>query len=289
LRKEDFLLHIKALAPNNTQNFFGRGNGTLFDKTGNYKRYYRTRFSLYEITPSIRWHIGKRDNLTAGPSIQYYHYDKSNNVGRFITVNEKIGSYDSATIANDKSHAGIIATFIHDSRDNILLPTYGSYINTSIQGYNGLNTYSKGFAQITAEMSVYKSVDRKSILVIANRTGAGVNAGKTTFYQSQFLGGQENLLGYRQYRFAGEQMLYNNLEARMKLADVVSGILPGQLGIIGFYDVGKVWQKGNNNNTWHQGIGGGLFFAPANIAVFQFVLANSSEGTYPYFKMGFRF
>jgi hypothetical protein len=51
-----------------------------------------------------------------------------------------------------------------------------------------------------------------------------------------------------------------------------------------------VWQKGfNNNNTWRQGIGGGLYFAPVNIAVLQFVIGKSGDGVYPYFSMGFRF
>jgi hypothetical protein len=290
LGKKDFLLQVKAFAPNNTQNFFGRGNGTFFEKTGNYRRYYRTRFSQYEISPSFRWLIGNRDKLTAGPSLQFYHYDTEDNEGRFITNGFKTGAYDSATIAKDKSHAGLMTTFKHDSRNNSLLPTYGCYINTSVRGYKGLNSYSKSFVQLTAELAVYKSIDRKSTLIIANRTGGGVTAGKTAFYQSLFLGGQENLRGYHQYRFAGEQMLYNNLEVRFKMADVASTILPGQLGVIAFNDAGRVWQKGdNNNNTWHSAIGGGLYFAPADIAVLQFVIGNSKEGLYPYFTMGLRF
>jgi hypothetical protein len=288
--KEDFVIQAKALSPNNTQNFFGRGNGTTFNKTGDYKRYYRTRFNFYEVVPAIRWHIGKRDNLTAGPGIQYYHYDEKGNKGRFIIGGSKIGSYDSATIVNDKSHAGIITSFTHDSRNDIVLPTYGCRLNARMQAYQGLNSYSKSFIQLAAQLAFFKSVDRKSTLVIADRIGGGVTGGKTAFYQSLFLGGHDNLWGYHQYRFAGEQMLYNNLEARFKLADVASYILPGQLGLIGFYDIGRVWQKGfNNNNTWRQGIGGGLYFAPVNIAVLQFVIGKSGEGVYPYFSMGFRF
>jgi hemolysin activation/secretion protein len=142
---------------------------------------------------------------------------------------------------------------------------------------------------LTTEFAVYKSIGRKATVVIANRLGGGVSVGKTTFYQSLFLGGHENLRGYHQYRFAGEHMLYNNLEARIKLADVVSYILPGQLGITGFFDVGRVWEKGYNNNKLHHGAGGGLYFAPAQIAVFQLVAAKSVEGWYPYITMGFRF
>ncbi|MBC7889314.1 MAG: BamA/TamA family outer membrane protein [Ferruginibacter sp.] len=287
--RADFLLQASALAPDNTQNFFGRGNQSVIDKTGDYRRYYRTRFSLFNLAPAFRWRTGKGNSVTLGPSLQYYRYDASDNKGRFITNTSLIHSYDSTTIANDKTHAGIIINLLHDTRNSILLPTFGSYINMRVQGYAGLNTYSKSFAQCIAELAVYKSIDRKSAIVIANRVGGGVTTGRAAFYQSLFLGGHENLRGYNQYRFAGEQMLYNNLEVRIKLANLASYILPGQLGIIGFYDAGKVWQKGYNSDEWHQGAGGGIYFAPAQIAVFQLVAGNSGEGWYPYFTMGLRF
>lgn len=290
LGKNDFLLNVKAYAPDNTQNFFGRGNETAFNKTGNYRRYYRTRFSLYQVDPLVRWNIGKRSNITTGPSMQYYHFDERGNDGRFIKDVSKTGSYDSATYAMDKVHGGISSGYFFDSRNNKILPTNGSFIATNMFAYTGLNNHSKSFLQVVSELAVYKSLDRKSTVVIANRLGGGVTTGKTAFYQSLFLGGHENLRGYHQYRFAGEQMLYNNLEARIKLADVVSTLIPGQLGLLGFYDVGRVWQQGlDNGNVWHHGVGGGLYFAPANLAVLQFVAGSSKEGVYPYFTMAFRF
>jgi len=84
-------------------------------------------------------------------------------------------------------------------------------------------------------------------------------------------------------------MLYNNAELRIKLANLASYILPGQLGLVAFYDVGKVWQKGYSDRQWHQGVGGGLYFAPAQLFVFQLVAGKSKEGWYPYLTAGFRF
>ena len=84
-------------------------------------------------------------------------------------------------------------------------------------------------------------------------------------------------------------MLYNNTEIGIKLANLTSYILHGQLGLLGFYDIGKVWQNGYNNSKWHQGTGGGLYFAPAQLFVFQLVAGYSNEGWYPYLTAGFRF
>jgi hemolysin activation/secretion protein len=127
------------------------------------------------------------------------------------------------------------------------------------------------------------------MVVVADRVGGAVTVGKAAFYQSAFLGSHENLLGFRQYRFAGDHSLYNNLEFRIKLANFASYILPGQFGITGFYDAGRVWVKGESSNVWHQGVGGGLYFAPAQMAVIQVQAGYSNEGWYPYIIMGFRF
>ncbi len=289
LYKTDFTLQLNAFAPDNTQNFFGRGNETVFNKTGDYKKYYRARFDFYEINPALRWRNGRAASFSIGPSFQYYRFDPNENKGRFINNTSLLHSYDSSTIANDKSHLGLLAAYVHDSRNNVMLPVSGSRIDFTLKGYTGLNNYSKSYLQLSGQIAVYKSIDRKSNVVIANRIGGGITEGQATFYQSLFLGGQDNLLGYRQYRFAGEHILYNNFELRIKLANLASYVLPGQLGLVGFYDIGKVWQSGFHDSVWHQGTGGGLYFAPGELLVVRMVAGYSAEGWYPYLTAGFRF
>ncbi len=84
-------------------------------------------------------------------------------------------------------------------------------------------------------------------------------------------------------------MLYNNLEARLKIASLASYLVPGQLGLVAFYDVGRVWEENQESKKWHQGVGAGLYFSPAQLIMLQFVAGKSVEGWYPYFTMGFRF
>ena len=287
--KADLTLQATIFAPDNTMNFFGRGNETQFLKVGNYKKYYRTRYNLYQASPALRWHLAKHTTFSAGPSVQYYHSDSSENNLRFINKIPLIGSYDSNTVHQDKVHAGVILNLVHDKRNSIILPTSGYYINVVAQGYAGLNDDSKSYLQVIPEIALYKNLSKKGRVVVAERLGGAVTVGRSAFYQSAFLGGHENLLGFRQYRFAGEHSLYNNLEFRIKLANFASYILPGQFGVTGFYDAGRVWVKGESSNVWHQGVGGGLYFAPAQMAVIQVQAGYSNEGWYPYIIMGFRF
>ncbi|PZP39899.1 MAG: hypothetical protein DI598_19625, partial [Pseudopedobacter saltans] len=153
----------------------------------------------------------------------------------------------------------------------------------------GLNGYSKNFAQIEPQVSLYKSFNNKQSIILAERLGGGVTIGKSAFYQSLFLGSEGNLLGYRQYRFAGQHSLYNNLELRIALTDFGNYLFKGQLGILGFYDIGRVWNEDESSDKWHNGVGGGIYLAPAKLTVFRFTMGYTPEGWYPAFGMGMRF
>ena len=289
LGKADFTLRATANAPNNTTNFFGLGNESVYEKTGDHKRYYRTRFSTYLVDPAIRFRKSARSSFSIGPALYVYFFNQEDNKGRFIENEGLIGSYDSVTVEKEKWHVGLVAEYTRDKRSNIVFPQWGTYINVKLQAYNGVNDYAKSFAQLSTELAMYKGLNPRSTIVVAERIGGVIGFGEAAFYQSAYIGGHENLLGYRQYRFAGKHSFYNNFELRIKLADIASYIIPGQFGIRGLWDIGRVWVKDDNSSKWHNGIGGGIYFAPASVVALSFVVAHSGEGLYPYFTMGLRF
>jgi hypothetical protein len=287
--KADFILQAFIQAPDNTLNFFGLGNETPLNKQQpNYRRYYRTRYNTVQIDPALRWNVGKNSTLTAGPSFQFYHLNSDENVGRFITNPSLINSYDSLIVDKDKAHLGFVVNFNSNQRNAGILTTKGYYINVTLQGYQGINDYSKSFIQIRPEFTFYQKLNSSGSIVLSDRIGGGISIGKPAFYQSMFLGGQGNLLGYLQNRFAGKHMVFNNLQARVKLFNIASYIIPGQLGLTGFYDTGRVWVENDNSNKWHQGTGGGLYFSPASLTILQVLAGHSEEGWYPYVSLNFR-
>jgi hypothetical protein len=286
--KADLLLQAYLQAPDNTMNFFGRGNETVLNKFENYRTYHRTRYDTYQFDPALRWRTGEGTAISAGPSIQFYHLNRDDNQGRLINQPAFINSYDSLTVDRDKAHAGLQINLVSNKRNNDVLPSSGYYLNVNIQGYTGLNHYSRSFLQIRPEFTYYQRLNAKGTIVISDRIGGGLTAGDAAFYQSMFLGGQGNLLGYLQNRFAGEHMVYNNFQARLKLFNIASYILPGQLGLTGFYDAGRVWEKGEHSDKWHQGTGAGVYFAPAGLTIVQLLAGHSTEGWYPYISMNFR-
>jgi len=283
--KADITLKADAYAPDNTQNFFGVGNETKYDDR---IRYYRTRFNIYQIESTLRWRRPK-STFSMGPSFQWYKYDQEDNIGRILTFPAELHSNDSLRIAKDKWYGGIVINFSNNTRDNDILPTLGSYVDFKWSLFKGLNQYANSYGQFTADIALYKNLDGRAKFVLADRFGGGITVGNPAFYQHLFLGGQGNLLGFRQFRFAGQHSFYNNLELRAKLGDFISYVLPGQVGLIGFYDTGRVWNTNEKSDKWHHGMGAGMYFSPASLAVFRFVMGKSTEGWYPYVSMSFRY
>ncbi len=199
-KNTNFTINGLADMKGNIINFFGRGNDTDFDQTGNFRRFYRVNYSYYKFEPALRFSLEKNVSITMGPSFQYFV--TGNNEGRYITNPVISNSYRN--LFSDKFHGGLFANFSWDKRDHKLFPTKGFSFNLLLQGYEGLNKNSQAFAQVFPQVSFYKSLDSKGNIVIANRTGAGFTTGTTNFYQSAFLGSQDNLLGFRKNRFAGD-------------------------------------------------------------------------------------
>jgi hypothetical protein len=285
--RADITLYALAEAPDNTMNFFGEGNNTILNKTADYHEFYRSRFDLYQLDPALRWHLSKSTAFSFGPSFQYYHVNPADNYNRSVNQPGLITSYDSTNFDKDKLHLGLMATLQSDKRNSKILPSSGYYLNIRLEGYAGLNQYSKSFTQLRPEFTYYQKVDSSASLVFSDRVGGGVGIGNPAFYQSFFLGGQGNLLGYLQNRFAGQQMAFNDLQVRLRLANIAGYILPGQLGVTGFFDTGRVWIKGEDSNTWHNGTGAGIYFAPASLTVIQIIAGHSNEGWYPYITFNF--
>ncbi|WP_173003158.1 BamA/TamA family outer membrane protein [Chitinophaga sp. SYP-B3965] len=287
--KTDLLLTGIAKAPHNTVNFFGFGNETEYKDTTDPKiRYYRSRFNIYSVSAALRTNLTQNVTFFAGPTVSAVTLEAEDNENRFLT-NYKANMLDSATLFKNKYYAGISAGFNIDTRDNDLNPTRGLLWSTTYQANTGLNKFSNSYSTLRTDMSIYASLGLPASVVLVSRFGGGVTWGQPEFFQSMTLGGTANLRGYRNNRFAGRAMVYNNMELRVKLFDFTSYILPGSVGLIAFNDVGRVWKDGEKSHEWHDGYGGGLYFSPVNMLIITAVVGRSKEETLPYVTFGFKF
>jgi hypothetical protein len=287
--KLDFLLHMGIEAPNNTINFFGFGNESVYDKgTKDGVRYYRARFSEYEADLQLRKKFGSVFSIAAGPAIQHYSVDSADNKDRFINQTGQNG-LDPATLYKSRAYAGGRVTAIVDDRNSKVLPSRGINWLTQFSSYGGLNDNSHAYSSLKSDLSLFTSFNSRGNVVISTRLGWGKTFGNYEFYQAQFLGGTDNLRGYRKYRYAGDEEFYHNLDLRIRLADFQTYLFPGSLGLLFFNDVGRVWLKGERSHDWHDGYGGGVWISPLKKFVVSASYAQGTEGGVALIKLGFQY
>ncbi len=89
--------------------------------------------------------------------------------------------------------------------------------------------------------------------------------------------------GYRKNRFWGKSFFYSSNELQY-LFNVNSQLFNGKAGLIGFYDLGRVWQPGEISNTLHDGYGGGILISPFNKIMVSVTYGISTENNLVHLK-----
>ena len=72
------------------------------------------------------------------------------------------------------------------------------------------------------------------------------------FFRASTLGGKYNLRGHRSTRFTGRSSAFNNLDLRIGLFRFSTYAAVGEVGLLGFHDLGRVWTDGEESDVWHQ-------------------------------------
>jgi hypothetical protein len=288
-RRSDLLFETDIKAPEIT-NFFGYGGSTFYDKSfpGKY-RYYRARYKLGDISLLLRKNFSEKVVMTMGPTFQYFKLDPTDkfNEDRYIIQTDANG-LDPNTLFAKQSYVGGRFSLIADTRDNRVMPQKGVFWQTTVRYLSGLNDASYEVTQLNTDFTLHIPLIKRFV-VLVDRFGGGHNFGNFEFYQAQYLGTDDNLRGYHKYRFAGHSKAYNNLELRIRLANFKTYLFPGSLGVLGFWDTGRIWADENNSDKWFNGYGAGFWFSPLRRMVLTFTWAKSRESALPLMGLGWKF
>jgi hypothetical protein len=281
----DLTTSFDVKAPRFVYNFFGLGNETQFQKfnkeTSKAIQYYRIRAEQVYADLLLSRKINKNQRVAIGPS--YYSVKIQNREGRFVSE----FNLDNQELFKLKQFAGGSLQYFADFRDNDIVPQKGLLFSFKAGYYKGLNSYSKDYADVHGDISLYKTIFSR--ITISNRIGGGHTFGGLDFFQGQTLGGPDNLRGYRKTRFHGRSAIYNNFEVRAKLFSFSTYLFPGSFGVSGFYDMGRVWYDNQTSGKLHAGTGPGIWVTPAERIALAFYLTFSEEEILPLVKAGFYF
>jgi hemolysin activation/secretion protein len=149
---------------------------------------------------------------------------------------------------------------------------------------------SHNIAKISSDLQLYASLRDPAKLVAVLRFGVGhIFNNDFEYFQAFTLGNNNYLRGYRKNRFSGQTIVYQTTELRVKLFESESYVVPGAVGLIGFYEVGRVWLNDERSKKWHNDFGGGFYYSPYNFALVSATIAHSPEENLFNFSIGTKF
>ena len=287
ISNEDILVNAEIQTPT-LNNFFGYGNESVFNKNLP-SSYYRTRYKFASADLLVRRRFNDIFQFSAGGTYYRYWNTFDDNKSRILAVPSNIGK-DSTGVYATKQYAGAKLKLDINYINSELFPTRGITWFTTINSLGGLNKNSSNFADIQSDMTIYAAISDISKVSGILRFGAGRIFSKNyEFFQAKKLGFNSNLRGFRRDRFAGKGMAYGSGEVRFRLFKSRSYALPGDVGLLAFTDIGRVWQKGEDSKKWHNSYGGGVYFVPFNIVAVTASVGFSNEDKLFNFSVGTKF
>ena len=287
ISKNDLVVNADIVAPTLT-NFFGYGNETNFNKNLPLS-YYRTRYKYASANILFRKRFNDIFQFSIGPYYYRYWNDFADNKKRILEIPSNIGQ-DSIGVYSTKEYLGGRIKLDINYINNEVFPTRGITWFTSFTSLQGLNKNSREITDLQSDMTIYGAISDLSKVSGVLRFGGGRIFSKNfEFFQSKTLGVQNYLRGYRRNRFSGKGMAYGSGELRFKIYKSKSFVLPGDVGLLGYADFGRVWVDKEESNKWHNSFGGGIYFIPFNIVAITASVGISPEDKLFNFSIGSKF
>ena len=283
----DLNIDLNVRAPNFKSNYFGLGNESR--KENDWKTFYRFRYDQVLLSTRLKKDISDITSFQVGPG--YKFYEASSTPGRFIS--SPAAGLDASDF-KDHHYLSLNSAFNISATDNEVYPRYGIKVNAEADFNIGLNNRSETFGKLKSEASLYYTLDDFPV-TFAVRAGASTNVGDYEFFHANTLGGNSllgetgNLRGFLRDRFAGRTSVFQNAELRTRLFNFQSYLFPADVGVLGFFDNGRVWIDGETSDNWHQGYGGGIWISPFKKVVITTTYSISEEDQLFSVNLGFGF
>ncbi len=280
--------------------FYGEGNETR--DRGN-DRHFRVRNEQYGIMPSVRLPLADdRIRLSGGP---FARYSRTFNGTRLIDELDPYGNHHFGLIGAEGRFELDTRRSIETNREGLELPfhenpavgypTRGLLFEASARIQPPVWDVERTYGSIQGSLSGYLSFFDDARVTLALRAGGQQNFGRVPFFDLAYVGGgrffsgASTNRGYRTRRFAGDASVYGNADLRIALFRPKI-IVPGDFGIQGFADVGRVFLDDENSDDWHPSGGGGIWFSPlVRTNTISLSVAESPEETLAYFRFGFHY
>jgi Omp85 superfamily domain len=226
------------------------------------------------VLPSLRYSFSMTSALAFGPVVKY--------------VDPEIPSGSPAEFAEPPGSApfgqvGVRADLTIDKTTVMAARQSGFGLQAGVSEYPAVWDAKESFGEAHALARLFIPLGWPTL---ALRAGGQRSWGDFPLHESAFIGGRWSLRGFRWNRFAGDASAFGSVELRAPLVRITL-LVRGQLGIVGFADVGRVWMDGNSAGDWHTGAGSGLWFGSLGQQVSATYARGDEHRVYFYYGMPF--
>lgn len=237
-----------------TLRWYGFGNTTRQSVASDDARFYR--LSQNELSAALRIGVrfGARSRFDIGPQVSWSETDlnDADNADRFIAQDNPYGTGRFGLL-------GFGARLLLEGRDHPRFATSGAALSIEASGFGGGDAV-KPVGRVDVQGSVALAPNGKWRPSLNLMAGGVKTTGPVPFFLAPTLGGTRTLRGYRPDRFAGEAAVYGSAELRLPLSRL-KFVVPGQQGVFGFSDIGRVYVEGEVSDDWHSTVGGGVWLS----------------------------
>jgi hypothetical protein len=272
----------KFTSPFYTQNFFGYGNETENREDDLGVDYYRTRLESFRMSPSLiyRGQLGSKFALGLAYETIEVEFNENRIIPLFINPADDMR----------RSFLGLETEYNYKNKDNRVFPTMGMEAELKAGYKTSVDDIAGSFGYIVPSLAFDYRIVPSGQWVLATKFKGHFNIGDGyEFYQAASIGANDGPRGFRNQRFTGRSSFYQKTDLRWNLKKVQTTLIPISVGFFGGFDYGRVWQPGEDSNSWHQSYGGGFFINGSELIGARFSVFGGEEGARVAFGLGFNF
>jgi hypothetical protein len=259
--------------------FHGFGNNTgdpLRDP------FFDVRQRQWEFNPGIGRSFSPVSDISLGPIVRYTTTDSVPT--QFIAQQRPYG-FSRFGQAGLQLKAHLDSRYVSDTlKPRVVLNVVGA-------GYPALWSVgqpSKAYESVDAWATAFFTLPVPKLPVLAFRAGGKKLWGSFPYFDAAFLGGSETFRTEERQRYAGDASVYGTTELRVPIAKFPL-ILPLDVGLLGFADVGRVYLNGQSLGGWHSAEGGGFWVGYLNPGTNVNVMFTNSKAHKVTTSLGFAF
>lgn len=237
-------------------NFYGTGNETKSLTTN--INYYRMQSEEWFATAGLNRLFGKSMVQVTG---FYQQVRTMYNSDRYFS---KVFSHNDEAFETNP-YAGLQLSYSYVRLKDSVVPEKGfTFLANAVYANNFKQ--NELFQRYNATLNAFFPLVQHVSLVV--RLGGEtivnddvLNSGQPN--EHAIIGGPRTLRGYRRERFWGKTAFYNSNELRY-IIPFRSYLMTGKIGMLAFFDQGRVWMPGEKSNKMHISYGPGILIAPFN-------------------------